>query len=75
MVIPKSKLLASLIHKVEDQFGVVSVFASENVFPFKDGSIETTASVKFETVFNDFLDVFATEHLSGPIVACALCII
>lgn len=72
MIVSQCELFATLVFKVEDQLRVLAVFACEDVFSFKDGGIEGTSAIEHETFFDDAFDVFATEHLAGAIVSCAL---
>jgi hypothetical protein len=72
VVVAQRKLLAPLVFEVENEFRVLAILASEYVLPFKDRRVELRAAVQHEALLDDTLDVLATEHLAGTIVARAL---
>ena len=74
VIVPQSELLSSLVLQVENEFGVFSVLASEDVFSFENWGIEATAAVEVEDVLDRLFYVFTTEHLCRTIVSCALTI-
>jgi hypothetical protein len=72
MVISQCKLLSTLIHEIEYQFGIFTVFISQYVFPLEDGRIETSSSECREAVLDYSFDVLTTEHLPRAIIPCTL---
>lgn len=72
MIVSQCELLATLVFQVEDQLRVLAVFACEDVFSFENGGVEGASAIEDEDFFDDAFDVFATEHLTGAIVSCAL---
>src|ERR1700677_2160514 len=72
MVVSQRELLAALVLKVEYKLRVLAVLASKYVLPLEYRRIELRAAVQHEALLDDTLDVLATEHLAGTIIARAL---
>ena len=72
VIVPESKLLASLILQVENKLAVFSVLSSEDVLSFENWGIEATPAIEVENVLDCLFYVFSTKHFRGTIVPRAL---
>lgn len=72
MIVAQSKLLTTLVHEVEDELCVFSIFPRKDLLALEDGGVQLASAVGREAVLHDALDVLATEHLARAIVACTL---
>ena len=72
VIVSQSKLLATLIHEIEDELLVLAVFASKNVLALENGGVETGTAVCVEAFLDDALDVLAACHFSRTIISRSL---
>ena len=72
MVVSQRELFSSLVHQVENEFRIFTVFICEDVLALENRCVEACATVGSETVFNDRFDTMAEVHLFWTIVARTL---